>query len=165
MKEWHDLTFYYTDHFKVPLPPGHRFPMEKYRLIRESLIAEDVLSPSQLIPASEASESDILLAHSSSYYHGLESGTLPDKELRPIGLTWSPELFARSRGAVGGFLIATEKALQDGFSATLSGGTHHAHADRGEGYCVFNDFAISALKLIGSGRAKKILIIDLDVHQ
>jgi acetoin utilization deacetylase AcuC-like enzyme len=165
MKKWHELKFYYTDHFEVPLPLGHRFPMEKYRLLKEKLLSENLLAQNQLHAALEATEEDILLAHSADYYFGLENGTLPEKELRPIGLTWSPQLFHRSRGAVGGFLEATISALQDGFSATLSGGTHHAHRDRGEGYCVFNDFAVSALKILKLGLVKKILIIDLDVHQ
>ncbi len=165
MKRWDELSFYYTDHYEVPLPPGHRFPMEKYRLVRESLLKSQILLPAQLHPAPEAMDSDILLAHTHEYFYGLKNGTLSEKELRPIGLTWSEQLFRRSMGAVGGFLAATDSALEDGFSATLSGGTHHAHAGRGEGYCVFNDFAISALKLLGAQRVKKILIIDLDVHQ
>ncbi len=139
--------------------------MEKYRLVRLALMKENILSENQLLPAKEASEEDILLAHHEHYYLGLKNGTLPEKEIRPIGLTWSDQLFHRSLGAVGGFLEATMSALQDGFSATLSGGTHHAHADRGEGYCVFNDFAVSALKILKLGLVKKILIIDLDVHQ
>ena len=165
MRKWHELKFFSTDHFEVPLPEGHRFPIEKYRLVREALVAEKILSDEQIIPAVEASEKDILLAHSEKYFYGIKNGTLPEKELRPIGLTWSPQLFSRSLGAVNGFISATENALRDGFSATLSGGTHHAHADRGEGFCVFNDFAVSALKILNEKRVSKILIIDLDVHQ
>ena len=165
MKKWHELEFFYTDHFEVPLPPGHRFPIEKYRLVREALLSENILAADQLRPAIEARESDILLAHTDHYYYGLKNGTLSEKELRPIGLTWSEDLFRRSRGAVGGFLMATESALRNGFSATLSGGTHHAHSDRGEGFCVFNDFAVSALKLLEEKKVQRILIIDLDVHQ
>jgi acetoin utilization deacetylase AcuC-like enzyme len=112
-----------------------------------------------------ASDEDLLRAHLSSYVFGLKNNTLTEKELRPIGLTWSQHLLIRSYTSVGGFVAATESALENGFSALLAGGTHHAHADRGEGFCVFNDFAVSALKLLDSGRVKKILIIDLDVHQ
>jgi acetoin utilization deacetylase AcuC-like enzyme len=95
----------------------------------------------------------------------MRDGNLPANELRPIGLPWSPELYQRSLCSVGGFVAATENALSDGFSALLAGGTHHAHRDRGEGYCVFNDFAVATLRLLTQKRVKKVLIIDLDVHQ
>ena len=139
--------------------------MQKYRLLHQALLKENVLTPEQLLPAPMASDEDLLRAHSESYVFGLKNHTLSDKELRPIGLTWSPELLTRSYTSVGGFIAATDSALKDGFSALLAGGTHHAHADRGEGYCVFNDFAVAALRLLELKRVKKILIIDLDVHQ
>jgi acetoin utilization deacetylase AcuC-like enzyme len=162
---WEALKFYYTDHVQVPLLVGHRFPMEKYRLLREALIEESVLSRDQLTRAQPALDEDLLRAHTSSYVEGLKNNTLSEKELRPIGLTWSKDLLLRSYTSVGGFVAATESALKDGFSALLAGGTHHAHAGAGEGYCVFNDFAVAALRLLETKRAKKILIIDLDVHQ
>jgi acetoin utilization deacetylase AcuC-like enzyme len=162
---WTDFHFYYTDHIEVPLPEGHRFPMRKYRMLREKLLSEDIVRADQLIAAAPVSEEDLLRAHTESYVYGLKNGTLSEKELRPIGLTWSTELLVRSYTSVGGFVSATQAALKDGFSALLAGGTHHAHADRGEGYCVFNDFAVAALKLIETKNLKKILIIDLDVHQ
>jgi len=139
--------------------------MQKYRLLRLSLIKENVLSEEQLHRAPLAADDELLLAHSSEYVLGLKNNTLSEKELRPIGLPWSPELLRRSYASVGGFVAASEKSLETGFSALLAGGTHHAHADRGEGYCVFNDFAVAALKLIHAKKASKILIIDLDVHQ
>jgi acetoin utilization deacetylase AcuC-like enzyme len=107
----------------------------------------------------------LLLAHDERYVFGFRDGNLPAQELRPIGLPWSHELYQRSLHSVGGFIAATENALSDGFSAVLAGGTHHAHRDRGEGYCVFNDFAVGALRLLNANRVKKVLIIDLDVHQ
>lgn len=162
---WINYSFFYTDHIEVPLPPGHRFPMMKYRLLREKLLNEAILDPTQLHPAPPAIDEDLLLAHSPEYVHGLMNKTLSDKELRPIGLTWSEELMLRSRSSVGGFISATECALKDGFAALLAGGTHHAHRDRGEGYCIFNDFAVAALRLLKLGKVKNILIIDLDVHQ
>ncbi len=162
---WPSLTFFTTDHVDVPLPPGHRFPMEKYRLLREKLLRDSVVKLEQLVPATPASDVDLLRAHDRRYVEGLRNHTLPEKELRPIGLTWSPQLLERSLTSVGGFIAATDHALKDGFSALLAGGTHHAHADRGEGYCVFNDFAVAALRLLDLGRVKRILIIDLDVHQ
>jgi acetoin utilization deacetylase AcuC-like enzyme len=163
--KWHQLSFFYTDHLKVPLPEGHRFPMEKYALLHEALINQKILSPSQLFPAPKVREEDLLLAHSAKYVQGLRDNLLSEKELRPIGLTWSPQLYERSLCSVGGFIAATDKALEKGFSALLAGGTHHAHSDRGEGYCVFNDFAVAALRLLGLKKVRKILIIDLDVHQ
>lgn len=139
--------------------------MQKYRLLHETLVKENVVSEDQLYPAEMASDEDILRAHSPHYVMGLKNNTLTEKELRPIGLTWGPELLIRSYTAVGGFITATESALKNGFSALLAGGTHHAHADRGEGYCVFNDFAVAALRLLELKKVKKVLIIDLDVHQ
>lgn len=162
---WNNFSFYYTDHIEVPLPPGHRFPMDKYRKLREKLLNDGVIDPTQLIPAAAVPDEDLLRAHSEGYVYGLKNKTLSEKELRPIGLTWSEELLLRSYTSVGGFVSATESALKDGFSALLAGGTHHAHADRGEGYCVFNDFAVAALRLLDLKKVGKILIIDLDVHQ
>lgn len=162
---WNNFHFYYTDHIEVPLPEGHRFPMRKYRMLREKLLAENVVTKEQLIAATPVSDEDLLRAHTQNYVYGLKNGTLSEKELRPIGLTWSTELLVRSYTSVGGFVAATEDALKNGFSALLAGGTHHAHADRGEGYCVFNDFAVAALRLLETRRLKNILIIDLDVHQ
>lgn len=162
---WLNKRFFYTDHIQVPLPAGHRFPMQKYKMLREKLLNDEVVSPSQLFPAEKVQESDLLRAHTSHYVMGLKENTLTEKELRPIGLTWSEDLLNRSYTSVGGFVAATDAALEDGFSALLAGGTHHAHADRGEGFCVFNDFAVAALRLLTLKKVKKILIIDLDVHQ
>lgn len=139
--------------------------MRKYRMLREKLLASGTLMESQLFPAKPVSDEDLLRAHTESYVYGLKNNTLSEKELRPIGLTWSEQLLVRSYTSVGGFVAATEDCLKNGFSALLAGGTHHAHADRGEGYCVFNDFAVAALRLLELGKAKRILIVDLDVHQ
>jgi acetoin utilization deacetylase AcuC-like enzyme len=162
---WNQFSFFYADHVEVPLPQGHRFPMHKYRMLREKLLEEGVVSPHQLLAATPVLDQDLLRAHSESYVLGLKNMTLSHKELRPIGLTWGQELLLRSYTSVGGFVSATDSALTTGFSALLAGGTHHAHADRGEGYCVFNDFAVAALRLLDQKRVRKILIIDLDVHQ
>jgi acetoin utilization deacetylase AcuC-like enzyme len=162
---WENYSFFYTDHIEVPLPPGHRFPMIKYRMLREKVMADGIIHPNQLHESPMVLDEDLLRAHEEAYVFGLKNKTLSEKELRPIGLTWSPELLNRSYSSAGGFVAATESALKHGFSALLAGGTHHAHADRGEGYCVFNDFAVAALRLIELKKVKKILIIDLDVHQ
>ena len=162
---WSSQQFYFTDHITVPLQPGHRFPMEKYRLLHEAVLREGVIGEDQLRPAPLASVSDLLLAHDERYVQGLLTHSLTEKELRPIGLTWSSQLLERSLASTGGFVAAAQSALQTGFSGLLAGGTHHAHKDRGEGYCVFNDFAVAAMKLINEKQVSKILIIDLDVHQ
>lgn len=162
---WNRKKFFYTDHIEVPLPPGHRFPMQKYRMLREELLKQSVMTTDQLFPAPEATTQELGLAHTQEYIQGLLQDTIPEKDLRPIGLTWSPLLLKRSLSSVGGFLKASEEALVSKFSAQLAGGTHHAHADRGEGYCVFNDFAVAALNLINKKLVKNILILDLDVHQ
>lgn len=162
---WSDVRLFTAHDHDVPLPEGHRFPMEKYRLLFDKLIEEKIVRPDQIHPAPPAEISELLLAHDERYVFGFRDGTLPAQELRPIGLPWSEKLYLRSLHSVGGFLAATENALSNGFSAVLAGGTHHAHRDRGEGYCVFNDFAVGALRLLNAGRVKKILIIDLDVHQ
>ncbi len=139
--------------------------MGKYTLLYEKLVSEKIVSPDQVYPGPEIDRQDLLLAHDLRYVEGIQKGTLPAQELRPIGLPWSPGMYQRSLCSVGGFLAATENAISDGFSALLAGGTHHAHRDRGEGFCVFNDFAVAALKLLSTNRVRKILIIDLDVHQ
>lgn len=163
--EWSNAKFFTIHHHDVPLPVGHRFPMGKYTLLYEKLISEKIISIDQVHPGPEAHIKDLLLAHDLRYVEGIKDGTLPSQELRPIGLPWSPGMYQRSLCSVGGFIAATENAISDGFSALLAGGTHHAHRDRGEGYCVFNDFAVGALKLLSTNRVRKILIIDLDVHQ
>jgi acetoin utilization deacetylase AcuC-like enzyme len=163
--KWDNFHFYYTDHIEVPMPPGHRFPMEKYRLLHEAVLRDGLVRPDQLFPAPHADKIDLLKAHDQFYVDGLFQNSLTEKELRPIGLPWSEILLKRSTAAVGGFIEASEKALLNGFSALLAGGTHHAHAGSGEGYCVFNDFACAAIRLLDLKKAKKILIIDLDVHQ
>lgn len=163
--DWSNAKLFTAHHHIVPLPGEHRFPMEKYRLLYEKLIADKIVRADQIFKAPAVEISDLLLAHDERYVFGFRDGTLPSSELRPIGLPWSKELYQRSLHSVGGFIAATENALSDGFSAVLAGGTHHAHRDRGEGYCVFNDFAVGALRLLTTNRVKKILIIDLDVHQ
>lgn len=163
--DWSNAKFFTTHHHQVPLPPGHRFPMNKYTLLYEKLLEEKILRADQVFPGPPVELQDLLLAHEERYVFGIRDGSLPPGELRPIGLPWSEGLFQRSLASVGGFVAATENALSDGISGLLAGGTHHAHADRGEGYCVFNDFAVAALRLLTTGRVKKILIIDLDVHQ
>lgn len=139
--------------------------MQKYKMVREKLLQDDIINLSQLNPAPKISDQDLLRAHTSEYIIGLKNNTLTPKQIRPIGLPWSEELLLRSYTSVGGFVAASDSALENGFSALLAGGTHHAHADHGEGFCVFNDFAVAALRLLQTKKVKRVLIIDLDVHQ
>lgn len=159
------MKFYYSDKNEINLPPNHRFPIDKYKILREELVKQKIITLDQLIESPLADEEDILRVHTKKYFDGIKNQTLDPKEAKKIGLPLTEELFRRSMSSVGGFLKATEDALQFGFSASLAGGTHHAHRDCGEGFCVFNDFAISCYKIWNTKPETKILIIDLDVHQ
>jgi acetoin utilization deacetylase AcuC-like enzyme len=154
---------FYSDHFVLPLPAGHRFPMSKYRLLRDAVSAESNI---ELNEAPAATDTQILLAHSPRYLQAVIRGELTAKEQREIGFPWSLEMVERSRRSVGATLAACAAASVDGISVNLAGGTHHAYRERGSGFCVFNDAAIAAKVLQKSSNPKtKIAIIDLDVHQ
>lgn len=155
------MKVFYADTYPLNLPEGHRFPIDKYALLRKKLVERKLLDKNDLFEAKQASLEDILLAHSPEYVYGIRDLSLEPRQLRKIGLPAGEELWNRVLGSVGGFLSACETAQIDGFSSSLSGGTHHAHYDSGEGFCVFNDFAIATRKYA----QLNILIIDLDVHQ
>ena len=155
------MKIYYADTHEIDLPEKHRFPIDKYKILREKLVQENLVHTSELVPAPFAQISDIELAHAKHYIEGVRDLTLPARELRKIGLPAGAQLWTRVLASVGGFMAASHSAMDDGFSASLSGGTHHAHYDSGEGFCVFNDFAIVVRKNV----QRNILIIDLDVHQ
>jgi acetoin utilization deacetylase AcuC-like enzyme len=159
------LKAFYSDVFQFPLPPGHRFPMQKYAGLRQRLLSSGVMDPEDLhIPPSAADE-ELLLVHSPTYLEAVKTGTLSDKETRRLGFPWSPELVERSRRSVGGTIAACRVAIADGVAANLAGGTHHAYPDHGEGFCVFNDVAVAARVMQHECRAQRILIVDCDVHQ
>lgn len=149
----------------MPVPPGHRFPAAKYRLLRELVEREAILPPSALAPSPEIALEDLKRAHSADYVAAVLEGTLAPEMVRRIGLPWSPALVRRSRATVGGSLAAAREALVHGLSGQLAGGTHHAHREFGSGFCVFNDLAVASLTLLEEGRAQRIAILDLDVHQ
>lgn len=152
------MKVFSSDRFVLPLPDGHRFPMQKYRLLRERIEAElgfEVLTP----PA--ALDEQLLTTHSGDYLTHLKAGTLERQQVRRLGFPYSPALVERSRRSVGATLAACRVALSEGVAANLAGGTHHAFADRGEGFCVFND-SVVALRALGVERA---IVIDCDVHQ
>jgi len=159
------LEVFYSDHYIFPLHQGHKFPAEKYSLLRQGLLSNNILHTDQLKPADKISTKDLYLAHDPKYIEGFLKGTLEAKKLKKIGITWSPQYVERVLASIGGCYQACSSSLDVGFSGLLAGGTHHAGFDEGEGFCAFNDFAICCLKLIQEKKAKNILIIDLDVHQ
>jgi acetoin utilization deacetylase AcuC-like enzyme len=158
------MKIYYSDHLLVPLPDGHRFPMPKYGLLHGQVRVAG-LPGVELLPAGPASDDQLRLIHNPEYVSKVIAGGLSDKELRRIGFPWSPELVVRSRYSVGGTICACRAAVQEGYAANLAGGTHHAYPDHGEGYCVFNDVAVAARVMQSESRARRVVILDLDVHQ
>lgn len=160
------MPFYFPDTPDLPLPPGHRFPATKYRLLRERAIAEGLFERVGLIASPLAAVDDLLRAHDGGYVGDVLAGTLAADAVRRIGIPWSPVLRQRSLATVGGTLAAARAALRDGgVSGQLAGGTHHAHRTFGSGYCVFNDLAVAALALIEAAEVARISILDCDVHQ
>jgi acetoin utilization deacetylase AcuC-like enzyme len=159
------MKVFYSDRFVLPLPEGHRFPMVKYSMLRERVAEDGVCGPGELQTPRAVTDEEILRAHAPDYLKRVVSGTLTDKEMRRIGFPWSESMVERSRRASGGTLGACLAALEEGFAANLAGGTHHAFADRGEGYCVFNDSAIAARAVQAAELVKRVVVIDTDVHQ
>lgn len=159
------MKLFYCDHFVLPLPDGHRFPMRKYSLLRERVIELGIVEPEDLLVPDPVSHADLERAHDPNYVRRVIDGSLSAKEIRRIGFPWSPELVERSRRSAGGTVAASRAALADGASVNLAGGTHHAAAASGEGFCVFNDSAIAARAVQAEGAADRIAVIDCDVHQ
>ena len=159
------MKVFYCDHFVLPLPPEHRFPMAKYRLLRAQVTASGLISEDDLEVPPAATDAELLRAHQPGYLQRVTTGTLDRQEVRRIGFPWSPQLVERSRRSVGGTLAACRRALQDGRAVNLAGGTHHAFADHGEGFCVLNDAAVAARALQAEGRVRRVMVIDCDVHQ
>lgn len=151
--------------YKHPLPEGHRFPMEKYELLPEQLIYEGTCTAKNFFQPEIPADEDILRVHSESYFQALLEGRLDRKSMRKIGFPWSKELITRERIIVDGTIKAGEYALENGIAMNIAGGTHHAYSDQAEGFCIFNDQAIGARFLQHKNLVKKILIVDLDVHQ
>lgn len=159
------LKIAYSPVYKYQLPDGHRFPMEKYELIPEQLIYEGTVNEDQFFHPIQLEEEDILTTHTEEYWRKLKTNTLNKKEIRKIGFPVRPELISRGRYIAQGTISCVEYALHHGIAMNVAGGTHHAFADRGEGFCIFNDFAIAANYFLRRNKLNKILIIDLDVHQ
>jgi acetoin utilization deacetylase AcuC-like enzyme len=148
-----------------PLPEGHRFPMLKYELIPEQLIYEGIITGDNLFSPLPCEDEIVLLTHSREYLDKLQQQTLSDKEQRHIGFPQSPGLTQRELVITQGTIDCCKHAFDNGVALNVAGGTHHAFAERGEGFCLLNDFAVAANYLLHIGRSDKILIIDLDVHQ
>jgi len=158
------VKIFYTDRFVLPLPSEHRFPMSKYRRVRERLQAHPGLQAEFQLPAA-ATRQELCGIHEPGYVERVFNGDLTPAEVRRLGFPWSPELVERSRRSVGATIAVCRAALCDGVAVNLAGGTHHAFADRGEGYCVFNDAAVAIRIMLDEGRIERALVVDCDVHQ
>src|SRR5579872_196107 len=147
---------FYCDHYEIPLPPGHKFPMAKYWLLRETLAAEGMYRLERALPAAPET---LMAAHDRDYVTAFLEGTLGLVVMRRIGFPWSRELVQRSLASVGATMSAAEDALATGFGGTLAGGTHHAFRGEGAGFCVFNDIAVAILSLLTAGRVGRAAVV------
>ena len=160
------MQLFYTDVFVLPLPAGHRFPMEKYSRLRATLLAGGDFAEGDFHVPPAASDEELARAHDPAYIRQVSCGQLPEQAQKAIGFPWSPGMVERSRRSAGATICSCRTALLERkSSANLAGGTHHAFRERGEGFCVFNDAAVAARAMQAEGRAGRILIIDCDVHQ
>ena len=159
------MRVFHCDGYPVPLPDGHRFPMTKYRLLRERLLADGVLSAGELAESQPIDAAALRLVHTGAYVDAMLDGTLSAAEQRRLGFPWSEALLQRSLASTWGTVAAARCALEDGAAGNLAGGTHHAFADHGEGFCVFNDIAVAIRLLQREGRIERAAVVDLDVHQ
>jgi acetoin utilization deacetylase AcuC-like enzyme len=148
--------------YVVPLPPGHRFPIEKYALLRDAVAALPAVTVQD---PPRATREELRRVHDEAYLDAMVGGTLAEAAVRRLGFPWSAGLVERSLRAVGGTVAAARHAVAHGLAMNLAGGTHHAFADRGEGFCVFNDVAVAIRALQADGLARRAAVVDLDVHQ
>ncbi len=159
------MKIFYTDHYVLPLPPGHRFPMRKYGELRERVTRAPWLEADMLHEPHAATDAELAHTHCMEYVRRVQMGELDNKAMRRIGFPWTPEMVERSRRSAGATVEACFAALEEGCGVNLAGGTHHAFRDFGEGFCVFNDAVVAARAVQASGRATRVAIIDCDVHQ
>jgi len=160
------MRLFPSDAYPLPLPTGHRFPLDKYRLLRERLEHErDRGMPFEFVQPHAATDEELLRVHDPLYLRRVFEGTLTDGEVRRIGFPWSAQLVERSRRSTGAAVDAARTACDEGIAASLAGGTHHAGIAFGEGYCLFNDTAVAARAMQADGKIRRVLILDLDVHQ
>lgn len=156
------MKIFYYDHFKLPLPVEHRFPIDKYRLLRERVMAAGL---GEMCEPPAASEAQLCLAHHHDYVERVVAGRLDARELRRIGFPWSEAMVMRSLRSVGASIATCRAALEDGMAVSLAGGTHHAGFAHGEGFCVFNDVVVAARVMQAEHLAQRVLVVDCDVHQ
>jgi acetoin utilization deacetylase AcuC-like enzyme len=159
------MRAFYTPRYYADIGEGHVFPIRKFELVSDKLLAEGTLQPDELIEPDPASIHDVLLVHTEDYVSRLCNGGLSGKEIRRLGLPWSESLVRRSFYAVGGTLAATRASLAEGYSSNLAGGTHHSFPDHGEGFCVLNDVAIAIRAMRSRKLIHRAAIVDCDVHQ
>jgi acetoin utilization deacetylase AcuC-like enzyme len=160
------MILFYSDTFELPLPDGHRFPMSKYRLLRERVGASDLLKTCQLRLPPAATDVELSLAHDAEYVDRVQRGELSDLEIRRIGFPWSEKMVERSRRSSGASIATAAEAVRsNSVSINLAGGTHHASTRCGAGYCVFNDSCVAARVSQRNLGVTRVLILDLDVHQ
>ena len=159
------FKLFYCDHFALPLPPNHRFPMSKYTLLRQAVMQAEITPAANICEPAAAADSQLRRAHTLDYLTRVQQGDLTSHEIRRIGFPWSPQMVERSRRSTGGTIAACRAALHWGSSANLAGGTHHAHASWGQGFCVFNDAVVAARAMQAEGMARRVILIDCDVHQ
>jgi acetoin utilization deacetylase AcuC-like enzyme len=159
------LTLWSSSKYTFPLPEGHRFPVAKYAMLRERVVAEEIVPAERVLDPLGADDATLSLVHTTEYVEQFVSGALSAADIRRLGFPWSPALVERSRRAVGGTIAAARHALGHGVAMNLAGGTHHAFADHGEGFCVFNDVAVAIRLLQRERLIRRAVVIDLDVHQ
>ena len=165
------MLAFYTDRFVLPLPDGHRFPMVKYRRLRERCLGEGIVAPGDMHEPPAATWDELGLVHEGEYLEAVRTGTLPPLAQRRIGFPWSPEMVERSRRSAGATIAASRVALLEaaergwGVAANLAGGTHHAYPAHGEGFCIFNDAAVAVRVLQRERLVGRAAVIDCDVHQ
>jgi acetoin utilization deacetylase AcuC-like enzyme len=158
----HVWTF---DRFTFALPPGHRFPLPKYALLRERVVADGLAAPAEVHEAEPVAWADLETVHDGALVRRIRTGALERREERGLGLPWSPALVARARRAVAGTVAAAGHALERGVAMNLGGGTHHAGRDFARGFCLFNDIAVAVARLRADGAVRRVLVVDCDVHQ
>jgi acetoin utilization deacetylase AcuC-like enzyme len=159
------MHVFYTPRYYAEIGAAHVFPIRKFELVRDKLLAEGTLRRDEIFEPDPAAVEDVLLVHTKDYVSRLCNGNLTQKEIRRLGLPWSESLVRRSFYAVGGTLAATQVALAKGYSSNLAGGTHHSFPDRGEGFCVLNDVAIAIRAMRARKLIRRAAIVDCDVHQ
>ena len=159
------LTVWSSARYVFPLPEGHRFPVEKYALLRERVITEGLVPRERVLDPDRVTDDALELVHTRDYVRRFREGRLDGAALRRLGFPWSEALVERSYRAVGGTVAAARHALAHGVAMNLAGGTHHAFPDHGEGFCVFNDVAVAVRLLQREARIRRAAVIDLDVHQ